>query len=130
MGRIATVPLPPTAVHANAASAIFFPATAWRGAGPVNVVRVKFEVAALGTDLEIGVAYQTANEEDSPDTAVLIGSVAQATGTSFYPSGKVSIEANLDDKQLVRFGFIAQRAAGTGLTLGFALGQVELFDDK
>lgn len=67
-------------VYANSTTPIFHPTTEWEDANEFTKIRVTQENRGLIGNMEVGAAYQTANVENSPDTAVLIDSTAAADG--------------------------------------------------
>ena len=104
-------------VHANSTTAIFHPDTEWREANAYTKIRVTQDNRGLIGAMEIGAAYQTANVENSPDTAVLIDSTAAADGV-VYPTDWNDLNTAVKGKQLIRFGRLAKLTSGSTLALG------------
>lgn len=104
-------------VYANSTTPIFHPATQWLDANDFTKVRVTQDNRAFIGNMEIAAAYQTANVENSPDSAVAIDSAASADGM-VYPTAWVDLASAMQGKQLVRFGRIAKLSSGSTLALG------------
>lgn len=104
------VPMPFRMVWATSTTALFHPSSYWMSTSTVKKVRSAFELALIESDVSVSAAYQTANVENSPDTPTAIGSYATTNGVS-YPSGLTDISAQLEQKQLVRFGWLVKNTA-------------------
>lgn len=126
--RIRKIGLGWTVVHANSTTPIFHPGTEWRDASTITKVRVTQDNRGLVGSMEIGAAYQTANVENSPDTAVLLDSTAAADGM-VYPTDWTDLSAVVKSKQLIRFGRLAKLTSGTTLALGGSYILIELAED-
>lgn len=125
MKRIA---LPWTTVFAftTGANYRFIPASGWLNAASVKNVRGTFEVVSPQTYLSVTFAYQTANVEDTPDTARSVGSALTTEAMSY---GTVEdISAYTFSKQLVRFGWLVQNTNAASLIVGRVGGMVEYND--
>ena len=104
-------------VYANSTTPNFHPATQWLDANDFTKIRVTQDNRAFIGNMEIAAAYQTANVENSPDTAVAIDSAASADGM-VYPTAWVDLASAMQGKQLVRFGRIGKLSSGSTLSLG------------
>lgn len=80
-------------------------------------IRVTQDNRGLIGVIEIGAAYQTANVENSPDSATLIDSTAASDGMVF-PSDWNDLSTVVKGKQLIRFGRMAKLTSGSTLALG------------
>ena len=115
--RIRKLTLNWVVVHANSTSTIFHPATQWMDANEFTKIRVTQDNRGLIGVIEIGAAYQTANVENSPDSATRIDSTASADGM-VYPTAWVDLASAVQGKQLIRFGRLAKLSSGSTLALG------------
>ena len=79
-------------------------------------IRVTQDNRALIGNIEVSAAYQTANVENSPDSATAIDSYASANGM-VYPTAWVDLATAVQGKQLVRFGRLAKLSSGSTLAL-------------
>lgn len=104
-------------VYANSTTSIFLPGTRWLDANDFTKIRVTQDNRGLIGNMEIGAAYQTANVENSPDSATLIDSTASTDGM-VYPSAWVDLASAMQGKQLVRFGRLGKLSSGSTLSLG------------
>lgn len=101
----------------------FIPATAWLSVTSVKRIRATFELIAAQANLSVIFAYQTANVENSPDTAVEVGTALTADGMSY---GTITdISAAISNRQLIRFGWNVQNTAGATLVVGRCGGAVD-----
>lgn len=125
MARITRYPLPWTTVYAKGTTAVFLPATGWMEAPRVSKVRATLELAASEGDLEVALGYQTANVENAPNTAVLVGSYQTEDGM-LYPGGLTDISGNTASAQRVRFGYMCKNTSTTDRNRGRAGGTLEV----
>ena len=115
-------------VHANSTTPIFHPATEWKEASAFQKVRVTQDNRGLIGLIELGAAYQTANVEDSPDSATLLDSTANADGMVF-PSDWNDLSTIVKGKQLIRLGRMAKLTSGSTLALGGNWTLIEIAED-
>jgi hypothetical protein len=99
-------------VFANNTTPLFFVATGWMPAADFAKVRGSFEMRLNEGDIELCLAYQLANVENSCDTPTAVGSYATSAGL-LYPGQWDDISSATAQKQLVRFGFLARNVANT-----------------
>ena len=125
--KLRRIPLNFVTIHRNGTPSIFFPATAWMPCGNASEMRGTFELFGWMTDLEVAVGYQTANVENSPDTAVAVGSFATANGMAF-PTAFTSIASNTEQKQIFRLGYIGKNTSTSNQTFAYAGGYVDLLE--
>lgn len=111
----------------KATSATFWPATAWMDAKQVGSLLCNMEVRCLDGDQEISAAYQTANVENSPDTAVALGSYTNGNGQS-YGASFTSVSSNTQPKQLVRFGWLVKNTATSNTTWSRVSGTMDILE--
>ncbi len=125
-----TVPLPWSTVHCHKYpenSGKFVPRTPWMSASRVQFVKAVFEVAAMMTNGRVKFAYQTADVESAPDTAVAVGGAPTADGIQRVQ--RTDISSAVANKALIRFEFWAWNSS-TDDTLAClaAGGHVEIFE--
>ena len=133
MPKIKRHPMGWTTVYADSNTATFHPATPWMPASDIEGVRCTFEVAGIrpGTEgLQVRAGYQTADVENSPDSATGFGALTTAdTNEVKYPAAFVDISSSTSAKQLIRFGWMVLRDNTTStFTLARAAGVLELID--
>jgi hypothetical protein len=109
----------PTPVWSNKSLApnagLFHYLTDFVDAAQVKDVRMSFELRANSGSAEILVGYEVANVETDPLQTFAIGAIySSATGWT-YGSSFTDIQANLANRQLVRFGVFVRNANGTSL---------------
>lgn len=109
----------------NATGTTFWPATPWMTASDVGCAKINGEVRCLSGDMEIAGAYQTANVENSPDSANTLGSYNTANG-NFFGAAFTDISANTQPKQLVRFGWMVRNTSTSSTTWARVAGTVEI----
>jgi hypothetical protein len=113
--QLRTIPLPWTTLVVASENDAFFPATPFMEAPSITTIRRALEIAAEFGDMEVAVAYQTADVENAPDTPVAFGGF-QSTIDVFYPDALTNIASVTAGKQLIRFGFVARNKSGQGTT--------------
>ena len=121
--------LPWTTLWANTNGANnyrFFAVTAYMTVAQFRRIRGVIETAQLMTNFSVTLGYQLANVETSPQTPVLVGSPITTVTVSF--GTLTDISADIDDYQLIRFGFFTQNTQNTSLIWGRAGGYVEYTD--
>lgn len=107
------ISLPWTTVTVASETAVFIPCTAFIDANGVIMVRPTIEIATEFGDMEVAVAYQTADVENAPDTALEFGGYKNQTGVA-YPTNNYDIGDNTKAAQLIRFGLLAKNRNGQG----------------
>ena len=111
---------------AGVANHRFFAVTAYMTVAQFRRIRGVIETAQLMTNFSVTLGYQLANVETSPQTPVLVGSPITTVTVSF--GTLTDISADIDDYQLIRFGFFTQNTQNTSLIWGRAGGYVEYTD--
>ena len=119
-----TISLPWTVVFANSTSARAHPASGWMSASLFSKVKGDFEICERISDLEISLGYQTANVENSPDSAASIGSYQTSNGV-YYGSTWTDISTYTDAKAIFRFVWMTKNTAGSSLTLARVGGSIK-----
>ncbi len=125
--RRSKIPLPFTTLLCKSTTATFWPMTPWMDASQVGSLRFTLEIRCLEGDQEISGAYQTANVENSPDSAVAVGSYANSNGMS-YGSSFTDVSANTQPKQLVRLGCLVKNTSTSNTTWSRVAGSVDILD--
>lgn len=108
-------------------SATFWPTTGWMDAKSVGSLLCNMEVRCLEGDQEILAAYQTANVENSPDSATALGSYTNGNGLS-YGSSFTDVSANTQPKQLVRLGFLVKNTSTSNTTWSRVAGTFDIME--
>ncbi len=116
-----------TTLLCKTTGATFWPATAWMDAKGVGSLLCNFEVRCLEGDQEISAAYQTANVENSPDSAVALGSYTAGNGQT-YASAFTNVSSNTQPKQLVRFGYLVKNTSTSNTTWSRVSGTFDILD--
>ena len=123
------LPLPWAAVYANSdQTALFHPATPWMDASRVEKLRVTFEMTAKTSVMSVAMGYQTANVENSPDTAATIATTSpyKAAEGVHYADALEDIATATASKQLIRFGWLTKTTSGTAYQFARVSGVVDL----
>lgn len=121
-----TVALPWTAVYAKVTTLPeFHPSTFWMSTSGIQKLRSTIEARVLEGDIKAGIAYQTADVENNPDNATLIGSYKDSNGV-LYPTAATDVSSTFAGKQLVRFGFFVVNASTTAANHGRVSGLIDL----
>lgn len=107
------LPLPWTTVTVASETAVFIPCTAFLDASGIVMVRPTVEIAAEFGNMEVAVAYQTADVENDGDTAVEFGGYKDSIAVH-YPTDHYDIGVNTKAAQLIRFGLLARNKSGQG----------------
>ena len=126
--RIRKLTLDWAAVYSDSTTPDFHPATPWLDANEYTKIRVTQDNRAFIGNIEVSAAYQTANVENSPDSATAIDSYASASGM-VYPSAWADLASAVQGKQLVRFGRLAKLSSGSTLALGQSWILIESAED-
>lgn len=110
------------------AVANFIPLTRWISTADVNKnARAAIEMQGDTGSCQIAPGYQTANDQDSPDTAVKLGGLAFVGADGIqYPTGYTDISTAVDAKLLVRFGVLVKQDADGGIQGCYATIRVDL----
>lgn len=87
-------------------------------------VKGDFEMRERISDIEVSLGYETANVEDSPDTAATIGSY-QTTNNVHYGSAWTDISAYTDGKTLIRFVWMTKNTSSSNTTLARVGGSIK-----
>ena len=119
-----TIILPWTVIYANSTSQRAHPASGWMSAQLFSKVRGDFEMRERISDLEASLGYQTAQVENSPDTAASIGSFQNADGV-YYGSSWTDLSTYTDAKAIFRFVWLTKNTAGSSLTLARVGGSIK-----
>lgn len=85
-------------------AALFVPKTAFIQTGGLVSVRGVVELAATDPKCQVKFAYQVSNSVDGTLTHFSLDGIRSADGV--YYGTMSNITANIDDKQLIRFGFL------------------------
>lgn len=113
--------------NSNGSPGTFWPDTPWMTTSQVGGVRPTMEMRALNGDQEVTMAYQTANVENTPIATDTIGSAVTANGFSFG-SAFIDISTDLDQAQLVRFGWMVRNTTTSNITWSRVGGSIEILD--
>lgn len=104
----------------------FFAVTAYMTVAQFRRIRGVIETMTFMTNFSVTLGYQLANVETSPQTPVAVGSAITTATVTF--GTLTDISADIDDYQLIRFGFLTQNTAAATLIWGRAGGYVEYTD--
>jgi hypothetical protein len=126
--NVKRVLLPWTTLYADTTGGTykFFAVTAYMTVAQFRRIRGVIETMTLMTNFSVTLGYQLANVETSPQTAVPVGSAITTNTVSFGTLADIS--ADIDDYQLIRFGFLTQNTQSATLIFGRAGGYVEYTD--
>jgi len=116
---VSTVQLPWTMLVNDTSTAHFIPATGWMPSKNISEWRVKWEIATIGGTgtTSVSPGYQAANFADSPGSGVFIPADESGYKTAadvYYPGSFLDVAADLDDDQIIRFGFMVKSSTGAG----------------
>jgi hypothetical protein len=121
------IPIPWTTVFSNDTAGTFQPATGWYDTSIIAQIRGEFELRARMNQLDVTLAYQTANVETSPDAAVPFGAARSSDGIEF-PTGYAPTTTKTDGKRQKRFGFFVKNTTGTAISMGRVAAVLELIE--
>ncbi|MFZ5477081.1 MAG: hypothetical protein ACOZNI_09930 [Myxococcota bacterium] len=113
--------IPFTTVFAESTTAVGIPVTGWFEAEDFGRLGFDLELRAKTGVLEVALGYETADNEDTPDTAVAVTSYRTANGFTFRGS-LTDISATTAGKRLIRIVFLVKLTSGSTLALGRAGG--------
>lgn len=120
----AAIQLPWTVVYANSTSQRSHPATGWMNAQTFTKVKGDFEMRERISDIEVSLGYETANVENSPDSAATIGSFV-TSNTVTYGNSWADISTYTDGKTLIRFVWLTKNTSTSSLTLARVGGSIK-----
>jgi hypothetical protein len=116
----------------SAATESFFPITDFISTGEVASARMMIELLSRTPNTKIAAAYQTADVASSPNQAVTFGTFSTATYTTTIGQNVQdafeALTTAIEDKLLIRFGFIVLNTTGTELEMALASGVVDVKD--
>ncbi len=95
---------------------IFIPMTGFGSTAGVHQVRPSMEMRASSGACEIKFGYQLANDTESPETAVAVGSFLSSEGFS-YGSSFTDISSATELKLYIRWGVWVQDTSGTKIEM-------------
>lgn len=125
-----TIALPYISVQSDSSTGgqeTFYPVTPYMNAGEVGKVRGPIELVWKTGNLNVSLAYQTADVENAPGTAAAIGSYATSAGVT-YPTQYTDIASSANAKQLIRFGFLVKLSSGSTLSYGYVGGSLQIME--
>lgn len=114
----------------------FNPSTQWMDPANFEKIRATLELQNIcGPDIEVAVAYQLADVENSPQETHVLESYAgpagyrSSEGMHFPNRWDARIAGQAEGRQLIRFGFLTRNKSGTGTSLNTArvAGRIEVF---
>ena len=121
---IRRVPYAWATVYALSTAEVFLPTTGWMSATTVASLRPTPEMRARTGNIEIAFAYQTANAEGSPDTAVALTAWLTADGIGY--NSFVDVSSATGSKQMIRFGIMVRLSTGAALGLARVSGALDI----
>ena len=105
----------------------FIPLTGWMPSADVGKARSTWEAhSEAAANMITRPGYQTANVENSPDTAVALGSDSQSSNGMKYGTAMTDISSVTQAKGLVRFGIWVKLASGSTLACVRVMGSFDI----
>ena len=121
-----TIPLPLTTVCVDGTAVVAIPATNWMKAADVAKVRANMELRGItGTNMNVGLGYQTANVENAPGGETLLGSY-RTSADVYYGSSFESVSAQTDGKVLIRWVWLVKLSSGNTIATARVCGSVDV----
>jgi hypothetical protein len=120
--------LPWTTVNSCSTAPVFIPATQWMDPSNMEKGKATFEVRGRCGNMTLLPAYQTADIPTSPNGAVELrpnGTFEDSEGVQF-PSGWKPLDAGVQTKQSIRFGWLVKNSSGTALSSARVGGQIQI----
>ncbi len=108
-------------------SALWNPLTRWGSTADVHKIRPSMEMRVSSGNAKIQFGYQLANDPDSPETAVTVGSFLASEGF-LYGSSFTDIASQTDGYLYVRWGVWVQNSTGTKIEMCRASIRVDIED--
>ena len=107
----------------DSTTVISIPAGDWIDADDVAKVGFELELRAKTGSIEAALGYETADNQDTPDTAVAVTAYRTANGLTFR-GGLTDIGSTTAGKKYIRPVFLVKLTSGSTLTLAAARGRM------
>ncbi|MDP2308585.1 MAG: hypothetical protein Q8P18_21370 [Pseudomonadota bacterium] len=128
MASVKTLGVAWTVVYSNNTLTLEHPVTGWMWASDFMMVRGTLEIVCRLNNIEVALGYQTADVENSPDTAVAFGGYKTSNGVH-YPAGWEDISSVTQGKQLIRMVLFAKNASGSTVNMARVACSVDVISE-
>ncbi len=121
-----TITRPWTTVCTDNTSVVAIPASGWMKASEFAKMRANMEMRGItGTNLNVGLGYQTANVENATGGDTLLGSY-RTTADVFYGTSFEDVSAQTDGKVYVRLVWLVKLSSGSTIATARVGGSVDV----